>query len=61
MFPGLIARVLHLMAGLLPDTASSPAPIAPGKELRPGLPDGVFGKLTALGRSAARRLNQAQG
>ena len=61
VFPGLTARVLHLMAGLLPDPASSQAPIAPGKELRPAVGSGLFGKLTALGRAAARRLNQTEG
>lgn len=61
VFPGLTARVMHLMAGVLPDPASSPAPITPGKKLRPALAEGVFGKLTALGRSAARRLNQTPG
>jgi NAD(P)-dependent dehydrogenase (short-subunit alcohol dehydrogenase family) len=61
VFPGVTARVMHLMAGVLPDPASSPAPIAPGRELRPALADGVFGKLAALGRSAARRLNQTPG
>ena len=59
VFPGLTARVLHLMSGLLPDPASSAAPIAQGKELRPAMGSGLFGKLTALGRAASRRLNQA--
>lgn len=59
VFPGLTARVMHLMAGLLPDPAASTPGLAPGKKLRPALGDGAFGKLTALGRSAARRLNQA--
>jgi short-subunit dehydrogenase len=59
LFPGVTARALHLMAGLLPDPSSSPTPLAPGKQLRPAVADGLFGTLTALGRSAARRLNQA--
>jgi short-subunit dehydrogenase len=59
VFPGLTARVLHLMSDLLPDPSSSATPIAPGKELRPAVGRGAFGKLTALGRAASRRLNQA--
>ena len=59
LFPGLTARVLHLMSGLLPDPASAATPIAPGKQLRPAVDSGLFAKLTALGRAASRRLNQA--
>jgi NAD(P)-dependent dehydrogenase (short-subunit alcohol dehydrogenase family) len=58
IFPGLTARLLHLAAAALPGPADDGAPIASGKELRPALSADLFGKLTALGRSAARRLNQ---
>jgi hypothetical protein len=58
LFPGLTARLLHLMAMGLPDGSGSPGEITPGRELSPALSSGLFGRLTALGRNASRRLNQ---
>lgn len=67
VFPGLTARLLHLMAMGLPDAGeAAEAPggageLVSGRNLRPALPAGLFGRLTALGRNAARRLNQRPG
>ncbi|HWG00979.1 MAG TPA: SDR family NAD(P)-dependent oxidoreductase [Trebonia sp.] len=60
LFPGLTSRLLHQMAALLPDPAAVPDGLVPGKDLRPALPGGLFDRLTTLGRSAARRLNQGE-
>lgn len=59
LFPGLTARVLHLAAAALPDPAAEGPAITVGRELRPAMNEHLFGKVTALGRAAARRLNQA--
>jgi short-subunit dehydrogenase len=61
LFPGLTVRLLHVMSAFLPAAAERPGPIAPGKDLRPALNKKVFAALTALGRSAARRLNELPG
>jgi short-subunit dehydrogenase len=61
LFPGLTSRVMHQMAALLPDPAAAPTGLARGKDLRPALPGALFDRLTALGRSAARRLNELPG
>ncbi len=65
LFPGLTARVLHLAARGLPSApgdqgtgGTAAGDIAPGRKLRPALPGSLFGRLTALGRNAAGRLNQ---
>lgn len=60
VFPGLTAGLMHLMARALPDGTGTPGPAAPGGQLRPALPDGLFGRLTVLGRRAGQRLNQAR-
>lgn len=57
-FPGLTARLMHLMAAALPDAAAPSGAAVPGAELRPAMPAGLFDWLTSLGRHAARRLNQ---
>jgi hypothetical protein len=61
LFPGLTAAVLHVMSTLLPGAAGQPGRITAGKDLRPALNGKVFAALTALGRSAARRLNELPG
>lgn len=63
LFPALTARALHLMAAALPDPASpnrgqDPGESVAGRSLRPALSEGLFARLTALGRNAARRLNE---
>ncbi|HVT68314.1 MAG TPA: SDR family oxidoreductase [Trebonia sp.] len=64
VFPGLTARLLHLAAMALPGdgpvagTGEERSPLAAGRDLRPAVPGSLFDRLTALGRSAARRLNQ---
>jgi short-subunit dehydrogenase len=59
-FPGLTARVLNVVSAALPDAADKPGKIARGKELRPAMSGKLFDRLTALGRSAAKRLNEVQ-
>jgi short-subunit dehydrogenase len=61
VFPGLTAALLRVMSALLPDAAEEPGRIRPGKDVRPALNRKVFAALTALGRSAARRLNELSG
>ncbi len=61
VFPGLTARLLHLMAMSLPDADGASGELTPGRKLRPALPAGLFDRLTALGRNAVRRLNQRPG
>jgi NAD(P)-dependent dehydrogenase (short-subunit alcohol dehydrogenase family) len=61
LFPGLTAALMHLMAGMLPDPVTGSPRLAAGKDLRPAMDRGMFDRLTALGRSAARRLNQVPG
>jgi hypothetical protein len=66
VLPGLTARLAHLAALGLPDGGAPGAEtdgqgqgtLRPGWTLRPALPAGLFGRLTALGRNAGRRLNQ---
>jgi short-subunit dehydrogenase len=59
--PGLTTMLLHAFSVTLPDAADGPGKLTPGKDLSPALPEKLFGKLTAMGRSAARRLNQVPG
>jgi short-subunit dehydrogenase len=61
VFPGLTATLLHAMSALLPGADEQPGRIQAGKDLRPALNRKVFAALTALGRSAARRLNELPG
>lgn len=64
LFPGLTVRLLHVVAMGLPDADTSSlargesGDPTPGGRLRPALPPGLFDRLSALGRKAARRLNQ---
>jgi NAD(P)-dependent dehydrogenase (short-subunit alcohol dehydrogenase family) len=64
LFPGLTARLLHVAAMGLPDghtvslARGESGDPTPGGRLRPALPPRLFDRLTALGRKAARRLNQ---
>jgi short-subunit dehydrogenase len=60
VFPGLTARVLHAVSAILPDAADSSGELARGEELRPAMSGRLFDRLTALGRSAARRLNEVR-
>jgi uncharacterized membrane protein len=39
-------------------SGNDPRQLVPGRNLHPALPAGLFDRLTALGRNAARRLNQ---
>jgi NAD(P)-dependent dehydrogenase (short-subunit alcohol dehydrogenase family) len=55
--PELTVRLLHLTHRLLP-AAAGQAAAAPGHELRPAVNRVAFDRLTALGRSAARRFNE---
>lgn len=57
----LTAALLHLMSAALPGPEEQPGRITAGKDLRPALNRKVFAGLTALGRSAARRLNELPG
>jgi short-subunit dehydrogenase len=61
VFPGLTAALLHAMSAVLPDTAGQSDQLKEGRTLRPALNGKAFAALTALGRSAARRLNELQG
>ncbi|MBV9449216.1 MAG: SDR family NAD(P)-dependent oxidoreductase [Streptosporangiaceae bacterium] len=61
LFPGLTVRLLHAMSFVLPDPADEDAPLTRGRDLRPAISTKLFDKLTALGRSAARRLNETSG
>lgn len=63
VFPGLTVRVLHAFAAALPrspDGSPLPGPgPTEGRHLRPAIAQEAFDRLTALARSAARRLNEA--
>ncbi|MBV9382378.1 MAG: SDR family NAD(P)-dependent oxidoreductase [Streptosporangiaceae bacterium] len=62
VFPGLTVRLLHLMSAALPGPEpGAPGEVARGAGLRPAMSTRLFGRLTALGRSAARRLNELPG
>jgi short-subunit dehydrogenase len=61
VFPGLTAALLQAMAALLPGPDEEPGRIRAGKDLRPAFSEKAFSALTALGRSAARRLNELPG
>lgn len=58
--PGLTSEILHLTQRLaLPSPAPrSTAQPTPGHDLHPAIPQPAFTRLTALGRSAARRFNE---
>jgi short-subunit dehydrogenase len=60
IFPALTARVLYAMSAALPGAAETAGELTRGENLRPALPGKLFGKLTAMGRSAARRLNEVR-
>jgi hypothetical protein len=45
-------------AGEAADASGEAGELVPGRNLHPALPAGLFDRLTALGRNAARRLNQ---
>lgn len=61
VLPGLTSAALHLAEQLLlpPPTAQRRGAV-PGHELSPAINGQTFGWLTALGRAAARQLNQRQ-
>jgi len=62
IFPGLTSALLHLMHELLPGAPEDGgAAAAPGRAARPGVNEQLFDWLTALGRAAARQLNQVSG
>ena len=61
VFPGLTAALLRAMSALLPDADEQAGDLKAGKDVRPALNGKVFAALTALGRSAARRLNELSG
>jgi hypothetical protein len=60
VFPGLTAAVLHLTDRLLLPSAAGASPDGdqPGHELAPAISQGLFDRLTALGRAAADRFNE---
>lgn len=62
VFPGLTVRLLHAFAAALPrspDGSPLPGPgPAEGRHLRPAIAQEAFDRLTALARTAARRLNE---
>ncbi len=57
--PELTSGLMHLMSELLPDPAGTGTASQPGQALRLAMSRELFDRLTALGRSAARRFNQA--
>jgi short-subunit dehydrogenase len=61
VFPGLTARLLHAFAAALPAEPGAPSGLAEGRRLRPAMQQQAFDRVTALARSAARRLNEAPG
>lgn len=58
LFPGLTGRMMHVMSSLLPGPENRPGHQTAGEDLRPALHRKLFRGLTALGRSASRRLNE---
>ena len=58
IFPGVTSALLHLTRQVLPAATGQRGPAVPGRALRPARSQQVFNRLTALGRSAARQLNQ---
>jgi short-subunit dehydrogenase len=59
VLPGLTSAVLHAVQNLvLPASGGGQDEPAEGRKLRPAINPAVFGRLTALGRTAARRFNQ---
>ena len=58
VFPQLTAALLHFTGQLLPAATGQRGSAEPGQALRPALNQQVFDRLTALGRTAARQLNQ---
>ena len=56
--PEFTSALLHLTRQILPAATGQPGAAVPGSELRPALNQQVFNRLTALGRTAARQLNQ---
>jgi short-subunit dehydrogenase len=60
VFPALTARMLHAFSAALPDAVEKSGELARGEELHPALSGRLFDRLTALGRSAAKRLNEVR-
>jgi short-subunit dehydrogenase len=58
IFPELTSALLYLTKQVLPAATGQHGPAVPGSALRPALNQQVFNRLTALGRTAARQLNQ---
>ncbi|MBV9792498.1 MAG: SDR family NAD(P)-dependent oxidoreductase [Actinobacteria bacterium] len=56
--PGLTATVLHAVQNLALPAPDADGQAEPGRQLRPSLPEPVYGALTTLGRAAAQRFNQ---
>jgi NAD(P)-dependent dehydrogenase (short-subunit alcohol dehydrogenase family) len=56
--PEFTSALLHLTRQILPAATGQRGPAVPGSALRPALNQQVFNRLTALGRTAARQLNQ---
>jgi len=57
--PSLTSEVLHLVQRLaLPSPGGQPGRLTPGGALDPAISKPAFDRLTALGRTAARRFNQ---
>ncbi|MBO0819852.1 MAG: SDR family NAD(P)-dependent oxidoreductase [Nocardiopsaceae bacterium] len=61
IFPGLTIRLLRAFAATLPRSPQTAGPgpeLSEGRHLRPAIPQGLFDRVTALARTAARRLNE---
>jgi len=58
VFPAITSALLHVARQALPAATGQQGSAVPGRALRPALNQQVFNRLTALGRSAARQLNQ---
>jgi short-subunit dehydrogenase len=60
ILPGVTAKVLDLTARLaLPGPATGDGEAVAGRELRPAFAPKLFDRLTAMGRSAAKRFNES--
>jgi hypothetical protein len=59
VWPGLTAAVLHVAAQVGLPAPDGNQDAAPGRSLRPAISPAAFRRLTALGRHAARALNEA--
>jgi short-subunit dehydrogenase len=56
--PGVTTAVLHAAQNLILPTPDGDRTAVPGHQLRPALPEPVFGALTRLGRAASARFNE---